>query len=115
MPLFDEQIENDLHRLFAVNGRRCYLIGALDGGFPDLGHHLPGEMGGVWAPPIKLADGFWFGLSPAEADNEHETHWLHGPTCKSFRMQPGRVERQFLLQIDGASIEAAQQLFIPDH
>ncbi len=65
MPLFDEEVTSDLQRLFAVTGRRCYLIGSLDGGFPDLGHHLPGEMGGVWAPPVKLADGFWFGLSPA--------------------------------------------------
>ncbi len=113
MSLFNEQVRNDLQRLFAVTGRRCYLIGSLDGGFPDLGHHLPGEMGGVWTPPVKLADGFWFGLSLT--GNEHETHWMHGPTCKSFTMQPGKVKREFLLQVGSASIEVAQRFFIPDH
>ena len=34
------------------------LIGTQDGNFPDMGSHVPGEMGGVWVPPIKLLDGF---------------------------------------------------------
>ena len=45
-----------------MSGRLGYLAGQMDGTFPDMGQHLPGEMGGLWAPPIKLADGFWFGL-----------------------------------------------------
>ena len=27
-----------------------------------MGFHTRGEMGGIWAPPIKLLDGVWFGI-----------------------------------------------------
>jgi len=44
---------------YATAGTRTYVIGTQDGNFPDMGDHLPGEMGGVWVHPIKLIDGFW--------------------------------------------------------
>lgn len=44
---------------YVTAGDRAYLIGSQDGGFPDMGTHVPGEMGGLWVHPIKLADGFW--------------------------------------------------------
>ncbi len=44
---------------YATAGTRTYVIGTQDGNFPDLGDHLPGEMGGAWLHPIKLIDGFW--------------------------------------------------------
>ncbi|MGY5846249.1 hypothetical protein ACW6QP_02425 [Salegentibacter sp. HM20] len=34
------------------------MVGHQDGSFPDLGWHIPGEMGGIWNNPIKLMDGF---------------------------------------------------------
>ncbi len=43
---------------YVTAGTRVYVIGTQDGNFPDLGTHLPGEMGGVWLHPIKLIDGF---------------------------------------------------------
>jgi len=43
---------------FATTGDRSYLIGHQNGQFPDLGWHITGEMGGLWAHPIKLIDGF---------------------------------------------------------
>src|SRR5688572_12453166 len=43
---------------YVTAGTRAYVIGTQDGNFPDLGEHLPGEMGGVWLHPIKLIDGF---------------------------------------------------------
>jgi glycogen debranching enzyme len=43
---------------YVTAGTRTYVIGTQDGNFPDLGEHLPGEMGGVWLHPIKLIDGF---------------------------------------------------------
>ncbi len=46
-------------RPYVTAGDRAYLIGSQDGGFPDMGQHVPGEMGGLWLHPIKLADGFW--------------------------------------------------------
>src|SRR3990170_2817444 len=44
---------------YATAGDRTYLIGTQDGNFPDMGQHVPGEMGGLWLHPIKLIDGFW--------------------------------------------------------
>src|SRR6201991_2892372 len=43
-------------------GTRAYSIRLEDGGFYANGWHITGEMGGVWAPPLKLADGLWFGV-----------------------------------------------------
>ena len=43
---------------YVTAGTRTYLIGTQDGNFPDMGEHLPGEMGGGWLHPIKLIDGF---------------------------------------------------------
>jgi glycogen debranching enzyme len=45
-------------RPYVTAGDRAYLIGTQDGNFPDLGGHVPGEMGGLWLHPIKLIDGF---------------------------------------------------------
>src|SRR3954468_22614506 len=44
---------------YVTAGDRTYLIGTQDGNFPDMGDHVPGEMGGLWVHPIKLIDGFW--------------------------------------------------------
>jgi glycogen debranching enzyme len=46
------------HQPYVTAGDRAYLIGTQDGNFPDLGGHVPGEMGGLWLHPIKLIDGF---------------------------------------------------------
>jgi glycogen debranching enzyme len=43
---------------FVTAGDRVYLVGHQDGTFPELGWHIPGEMGGLWDHPIKLLDGF---------------------------------------------------------
>jgi hypothetical protein len=39
-------------------GNHAYCVGFQDGTFPDIGWHIKGEMGGLWAHPIKLLDGF---------------------------------------------------------
>src|ERR1700726_3741540 len=43
---------------YVTAGDRTYLIGTQDGNFPDMGHHIPGEMGGLWRPPIRAIHGF---------------------------------------------------------
>jgi hypothetical protein len=43
-------------------GQRAYAEGFQDGRFYANGWHITGEMGGVWAPPLKLLDGVWFGV-----------------------------------------------------
>jgi len=52
---------------YVTAGDRAYLIGTQDGDFPDLGDHVPGEMGGLWVHPIKLIDGFWATVSDSAA------------------------------------------------
>ena len=44
-------------------GQRSYVEGFQDGRFYANGWHTTGEMGGVWAPPVKLLDGVWFGIN----------------------------------------------------
>src|SRR5947209_19748237 len=46
-------------------GQRSYSAGFEDGRFYANGWHITGEMGGVWAPPLKLVDGVWFGVDDA--------------------------------------------------
>ncbi len=45
-----------------AGGTRAYAVGFQDGRFYANGWHITGEMGGVWTPPLKLADGVWFGV-----------------------------------------------------
>src|SRR6201988_2864387 len=45
-----------------ASGTRAYATGFEDGRFYANGWHITGEMGGIWAPPLKLADGIWFGI-----------------------------------------------------
>ena len=106
---FDEA-QGDNKRLFAATGRRAFLIGSMHGGFP-MGHHLPGEMGGLWAFPVKLADGFWFGLSKGDAS---AVQWMYGEACTGSYMRPGEAVREYGLAVDGLNIEATQQVYVPD-
>ena len=46
-----------------ASGQRSYAEGFEDGYFYANGWHTTGEMGGVWAPPMKLLDGVWFGVN----------------------------------------------------
>jgi hypothetical protein len=108
---YDETVQGDLDRPFAVTGRRAFLIGHMDGSFPDIGHHLPGEMGGLWAYPIKLADGFWFGIA---ADQDSGTTWMYGPNCHSFTMKMGRVSRRFSVSAGALQIKAEQEIWVPE-
>src|SRR3954452_15307071 len=55
---------------YVAAGDRAYLIGTQDGNFPDLGGHVPGEMGGLWIHPIKLIDGFWATLQDSEGGKD---------------------------------------------
>ncbi|MEZ5072483.1 MAG: hypothetical protein R2751_16335 [Bacteroidales bacterium] len=50
------------HSSYITAGDRVYSVGAQDGGFPETGWHIAGEMGGVWDHPIKLLDGFAAGI-----------------------------------------------------
>jgi hypothetical protein len=41
-------------RRYAAVRTRAYSVGTEDGRWPAMGFHTRGEMGGIWAPPLKL-------------------------------------------------------------
>lgn len=53
-------VKNPGDKPYLVTGHKMYLIGSQDGLFPQRGEHLPFEMWGIWAPPVKVMNGFWF-------------------------------------------------------
>ncbi len=69
---------------YVAAGDRAYVIGSEDGRFPPMGWHIRGEMGGVWAHPIKLLDGYWFRLDDT---------WL--PKASRFTTGAGYVQMRF--------------------
>ncbi len=89
-------------------GDRAYLIGTQDGDFPDLGDHVPGEMGGLWLHPIKLIDGFWGEVTDAATHQDvalsEAAELVTYPYGNRFRY--GQV-------LDSLEIERFQ--FAPDH
>lgn len=92
---------NDLDQPYVTAGNRVYSIANQHGEFPEIGWRQPGEMAGVWDHPIKLLDGFWFGLSSrlpaisAITDAANEITWL--TAARRWRMTPGEVEIDYAL------------------
>jgi glycogen debranching enzyme len=85
---------------YVAAGDRAYVIGAENGSFPPMGWHITGLMGGVWAHPIKLLDGYWLRLG---------THWL--TNADKFTSGPGYVEMSFP-SVDGIGVTRTE--FSPD-
>lgn len=85
---------------YLTAGDRAYAVGAQHGGFPDLGWHVPGEMGGVWAPPLKLLDGFWLRI---------DGHWLVTADC----FAAGQLETRHEYSLEGG-LRVVRTQFAPD-
>ena len=65
-PLERQTSENLSEKRYVTAGDRAYLVGVQDGSLapsPGIGWHITGQMGGVWAHPIKLLDHFQFYLN----------------------------------------------------
>jgi hypothetical protein len=92
--------ENLEQKRYVVAGDHLYSVGTLDGGFPPIGTRIRGEMGGVWAQPIKLLTGFWFALNG---------EWL--PAATSFTSGAGYVQMHIPALDD---IEITRTEFAPD-
>jgi glycogen debranching enzyme len=92
---------------YVAAGDRAYLIGTQDGNFPDLGDHVPGEMGGLWVHPIKLIDGFWATVSDSVTGQavalSKSAEFVNYPYGNRLRYRP---------VLDGMEIERFQ--FSPD-
>ncbi len=98
-PLEPMLAEGHLDGPFIVAGNRAYLIGHRDGSFPDMGWHVKGEMGGIWAHPIKLLDGLWLRVGD---------RWL--TEAHSFRVGPYWAEHEY--EMDG--LRVVRHEFVPD-
>lgn len=81
-------------------GTRAYAEGFQDGRFYANGWHITGEMGGVWTPPLKLADGVWFGVGSQWAGPA--TRFVSGWGYTRYRLPP----------IDGLALSRTD--FVPD-
>ncbi|HWJ20814.1 MAG TPA: hypothetical protein VNS52_00555, partial [Gemmatimonadaceae bacterium] len=92
---------------YVTAGDRTYLIGAQDGSFPDMGGHVPGEMGGLWLHPIKLIDGFQATVTDAASGRDavlsRSADFVTYPYGSRFVYAP---------VLDGVSVERFQ--FSPD-
>lgn len=79
-------------RPYVTAGDRTYLIGTQDGNFPDIGEHVPGEMGGLWLHPIKLIDGFWARVTDLATNQDvalsESTEFVNYPFGNRFRYGP---------------------------
>src|SRR5215203_2996670 len=85
---------------YVAAGDRAYVVGSEDGRFPPMGWHIRGEMGGVWAHPIKLLDGYWFAL---------DGQWI--PQASEFTTGAGYAQMQFPTT-DGLNVTRTE--FSPD-
>ena len=70
---------------YAIAGRRMYAIGMMSGAAPRVGaEHLVGEMGGLWAHPVKALDAWRFVVDGDGA---------HAPTETRFEGAFWRIQR----------------------
>ena len=77
--------------LYVTASPKIYSIGNQRGGFPAVGFHITGEMGGIWMHPIKLLDGFDFSVGGTALK-----------TADSFRTYP--YASQFTYQTPQAKV-----------
>mgnify|MGYP001824685004 FL=1 len=90
---------------FVTAGDRVYMVGHQDGSFPEIGWHIPGEMGGIWNHPIKLMDGF-----QAELFQDEKSIPLQG--SGTFVNYPVANSHRFSLE--NIDLEVSRTQFVPD-
>jgi glycogen debranching enzyme len=93
----------NVEKPYITAGDRTYIVGTQNGDFPDLGSHVPGEMGGVWRQPIKLLDGFWVKLTNTE---EGTSAWLKD--AKEFVVYPYAGKFLYEQILNGIRVERFQ-------
>jgi glycogen debranching enzyme len=92
---------------YVTAGDRTYLIGTQDGNFPDMGGHVPGEMGGLWLHPIKLIDGFRATVTDVATSQE-----IALSESAEFVSHPYGSRFSYGAVLDGVKVERFQ--FSPD-
>ncbi len=91
---------------YLTPGDKAYVLGTQNGLFPDMGGHVKGEMGGIWAHPIKLADGFWLRVAYGNDDGV----WL--ADVKDYVTFPHG--NKFIYQPVSGGVEVERFQFVPD-
>ncbi len=114
--------EVDGRQWYAMPGTRMYSVATLAGLFPDMGSHQPNEMGGVWAPPIKLLDGYWLGLRATRRTGgwlsrlgrrsaEPCVHWL--TSASTWQLGPEGVTLEYAVPALGLRVRRREWI-VPD-
>ncbi len=88
---------------FVTAGDKLYLVGHQDGTFPALGWHVKDEMGGIWAHPIKLLDGF-------EASYQDGGKLIQLDRASQFINYPFANQQVYA----GSEIQVRRFQFVPD-
>jgi glycogen debranching enzyme len=92
-----------LNTPYNTAGDKLYMVGHQDGTFPPLGWHVKDEMGGIWAHPIKLWDGFMasYTLRGEKVVLQRASKFINYPYANEHRY-------------DGNEIEVSRVQFVPD-
>lgn len=97
----------NLDKMYVTAGRKAQIIGLQDASFPDLGGHVPGEMGGVWTASFKMADGYLLQVADVNSDKSSllkAAEMVVYPHYTAFRYAPS---------VEGLEISSRQ--FASDH
>ena len=99
---------SNTYKQYVTAGDRAYVVGTQNGKFPDMGEHIPDGMGGIWAPPYKLADGFWgeikdvqMGKSARLLQADNFINLSYGNVFNYHQAVPGINVRRFQFCPDG--------------
>lgn len=98
---------DEMSTLFFLSSNKMYEIGAMSGDFPTIGWHIDGEMGGVWAHPIKVLDGFYFEIEDSEEIRllTDCSDFSHGFACADFHFKHGDLvidRKDFVVEDEAA-------------
>lgn len=104
-----KQIMDCTQPKYICANERIKLIGTLDGKFPDFGHHLQDEMGGLWLHPIKVLDGFWMELTEHASDT---SCWI---LANKFENYPEKNVLYFRKKLGDSFISAIRTQIAPDY
>lgn len=95
-----------LNSPFVTAGNRVYMVGHQNGTFPELGWHIPGEMGGIWNHPIKLLDGF-------EVELAFGNNVVHLDSASHFVNYP--FANAHFFEFENKNLEIIRRQFVPDN
>lgn len=80
------EVTNPVDKPYLITGYEMYLIGSQDGNFPRRGAHIPYEMWGIWAPPIKVMNGFYFSAGKTPLTQADTFEMLPFGCCFTYKL-----------------------------